>query len=355
MKKRYRQIIGNVYITVMLLTAFFGICLFLQNFFDAHPLIPAIFLLAVFLISRFTTGYWYGTAASIISVLAVNFAFTFPYFNFNFTLSENIASAVIMMIVTIMTSTMTTQIKKQEKMKAEMETERMKTNLMRAVSHDIRTPLTAIYGSSSTLLENYQSLPVSQHIQLIGGIREDSQWLINMVENLLSVTRIDNGNIQLKMILTPLEELIDTAIVRFKKRYPEQEVEIEIPDRLICILMDPILVEQVILNLLENAVQHAEGMTTLGLRVFQENGRAIFEVCDDGCGIPENIMENLLKGYIHRKNVPVDCKKHCMGIGLYVCASIVKAHEGEIWAFNRETGGSCFRFSLKCEEERDEQ
>lgn len=133
MKKRYRQIIKNVYITVMLLTAFFGICLSLQRLFDVHPLIPAVFLLAVFLISRFTTGYWYGTAASIISVLAVNFAFTFPYFNFNFTLSENITSAVIMMIVTIMTSTMTTQIKRQEKIKAEMETERMKTNLLRAV------------------------------------------------------------------------------------------------------------------------------------------------------------------------------------------------------------------------------
>lgn len=176
-----------------------------------------------------------------------------------------------------------------------------------------------------------------------------------MVENLLSVTRIDNGNIKLKTILTPLEELIDTSVVRFKKRYPKQEVEIEIPDRLICIFMDPILMEQVILNLLENAVQHAKGMTTLSLRVFQKNEEAVFEICDDGCGIPENIIENLFKGYIDRKNVPVDCKKHCMGIGLYVCASIIKAHGGEISAVNRENGGSCFRFSLKCEVERDEQ
>lgn len=348
------QIVVDTYLTVMLLTAFFGICLFLQRFFDVHPLIPAVFLLAVFVISKFTTGYFYGIAASIISVLAVNFAFTFPYFKFNFTISENITSAIIMMVVTIMTSTMTTQIKRQEKIKAEMETEKMKINLLRAVSHDIRTPLTAIYGSSSTLLENQQKLPDGQKIQLLQGIKEDSQWLINMVENLLSVTRIDNGSIQLKLVSTPLEELIDSTILRFKKRYPEQHVEIHIPEQFICIPMDPILIQQVILNILENAMQHAKGMTRLRLRVTLRNGYAVFMISDNGCGIAADIIENLFKGYIERENVPIDCKKHCMGIGLYVCASIISAHQGEISVTNNKTGGCCFRFSLKCEDDRCE-
>lgn len=354
MKKFYRHIV-NVYITVMLLTAFFGICLLLQKFFDIQPLIPAIFTLAVFLISKFTTGYLQGIIASFISILAVNFAFTFPYFKLQFTISEDLISAIIMLAVTITTSTMTTQIKKQEKMKAEMEMEKMRSNLLRAVSHDIRTPLTTIYGSSSTLIENYGELPVEQKMQLLNGIKEDSEWLIGMVENLLSVTKIDNANVHLKLIPTPLEELIDTVLVKFKKRFPDQNVEIDIPDKFISIPMDSILMEQVVLNLLENAVQHAKGMTRLALKVFLQEGEAVFEICDDGCGIPKDKINNLFNGYIERKSGTVDCQKHCMGIGLYVCASIVRAHNGKISAENNKMGGSCFRFSLKLEEEDCEQ
>ncbi|MBO5484803.1 MAG: PAS domain-containing sensor histidine kinase [Lachnospiraceae bacterium] len=354
MKKFYRHIV-NVYITVMLLTAFFGICLLLQKFFDIQPLIPAIFTLAVFLISKFTTGYLQGIIASFISILAVNFAFTFPYFKLQFTISEDLISAIIMLAVTITTSTMTTQIKKQEKMRAEMEMEKMRSNLLRAVSHDIRTPLTTIYGSSSTLIENYGELPFEQKLQLLNGIKEDSEWLIDMVENLLSVTKIDNVNVRLKLIPTPLEELIDTVLVKFKKRYPDQTVEIDIPEEFISIPMDSILIGQVVLNLLENAVQHASGMTRLALKVFLQEGEAVFEICDDGCGIPKDKINNLFNGYMERKNENVDCQKHCMGIGLYVCASIVRAHNGKISAENNKMGGSCFRFSLKLEEEDCEQ
>lgn len=354
MKKYYRQIV-NVYITVMLLTASFGVCLLLQKFFDIQPMIPAIFTLAVFLISKFTTGYLQGIIASFISILAVNFAFTFPYFKLQFTILEDLISAIIMLAVTITTSTMTTQIKKQEKMKAEMEMEKMRTNLLRAVSHDIRTPLTTIYGSSSTLIENHEELPIEQKMQLLNGIKEDSEWLIDMVENLLSVTKIDNVNVRLKLTPTPLEELIDTVLVKFKKRYPDQTVEIDIPEEFISIPMDSILIEQVVLNLLENAVQHAKGMTRLTLKVFLQEGEAIFEVCDDGCGISKDKINNLFNGYIEKKNKSVDSQKHCMGIGLYVCASIVRAHHGKISVENNKTGGSCFRFSLKLEEEDCEQ
>ena len=136
-----------------------------------------IFMLAVFVTSMYTEGYMWGVAASLISVLAVNFAFLSPYFAFNFTLSENLFSGLVMLVVSIMTSTLTTRIKKQEQLRMESEKEKMRANLLRAVSHDLRTPLTSIYGACSTVIENYDSLDKEKTIKLLGEACSDAQWL----------------------------------------------------------------------------------------------------------------------------------------------------------------------------------
>lgn len=126
-----------------------------------------IFLLAVFVTSMYTDGYFWGVCTSLISVLAVNFAFFSPYLAFNFTLPENLFSGVVMLVVSIMTSTLTTRIKKQEQLRMESEKEKMRANLLRAVSHDLRTPLTSIYGACSTVAENYDSLGKAQTLKLL--------------------------------------------------------------------------------------------------------------------------------------------------------------------------------------------
>ena len=154
-----------------------------------------VFVLAVFLISVYTDGYVWGVVASLIGVLAVNFAFRSPYFAFNFTLPENLFSGMAMLVVSIMTSTLTTRIKKQEQLRMESETEKMRATLLRAVSHDLRTPLTSIYGACSTVIENYDSLEKEQKLKLLGEACSDAQWLNRMVENLLSVTRFDGGQV----------------------------------------------------------------------------------------------------------------------------------------------------------------
>ena len=180
-----------------------------------------IFMLAVFVTSMYTEGYAWGVAASLISVLAVNFAFLSPYFAFNFTLSENLFSGLVMLVVSIMTSTLTTRIKKQEQLRMESEKEKMRANLLRAVSHDLRTPLTSIYGACSTVIENYDSLDKEKTIKLLGEACSDAQWLTRMVENLLSVTRIDSEKVTVQKTPTVLDELLDTVLVKFRKRYPE--------------------------------------------------------------------------------------------------------------------------------------
>lgn len=350
MHGRYKYLC-NIIFTLGILGIFFAISLIVENILNAYSLIPAVFTLAVFLISLFTDGFFYGIMASLLSVLALNFAFTFPYFKFNFSIPENMISAVIMLVITIMSSTLAIKVKQQEKIKAETVHEKMRANLLRAVSHDLRTPLTTIYGSSSAMIEQYDCLSKEQLLQLATGIREDSQWLIGMVENLLSVTKIDNDGVKIIMTPTVLEELIDAVLIRFKKRYPNQKINVDIPDDFISIPMDALLIEQVIVNILENAVQHAVGMTELTLKVFVVGRNAIFEISDNGCGIEKDRLPDIFTGYFEKKDAPVDSQKSSMGIGLSVCASIIKAHNGSITAENRKGGGCCFRFALNMEEE----
>ena len=349
MKKR--TILRDISVTAIILCIAFAVSLGIVQLFDTHTPIPAIFSLAVFLISRYTEFYIYGVTASLVGMLAVNFAFTFPYFKFNFIILENLVSAIMMLIISVMTSILTTELKRQEKMRVETEKEKMRANLLRAISHDLRTPLTTIYGSSSAMVENYDELTKDQIMELADDIREDAQWLIGMVENLLSVTKIDSGDV--KLIKTPvvLEELIDSVVIRFKKRYPKQKIQIEIPDDFINIPMDAVLMTQVIINMLENAVQHAKGMQNLVLRVTTEGDEAVFEIIDDGCGIPKERMDRIFTGYFETGDLPADNQKRNMGIGLSVCASVIKAHESEITVENRKEGGCCFRFALKMEEE----
>ncbi len=306
-----------------------------------------VFVLAVFLISMYTDGYLWGLAASLLCVLAVNFAFRTPYFAFNFTLPENLFSALVMLVVSIMTSTLTTRIKLQEQLRMESETEKMRANLLRAVSHDLRTPLTSIYGACSTVIENYDSLAKEQKLKLLGEVCSDAQWLNRMVENLLSVTRFDTGTVSVQK--TPNRAgradrhragAVPEALPGCKRHGR--------PDSFVVIPMDSMLISQVLMNLLENAVLHAEGMTRLTLRVFTLGDHAIFEVSDDGCGIPKERLKGLFT-----RMLPADDTaspgKHGMGIGLAVCAAIVKAHGGEIKAESRPGEGTTIRFWLETE------
>lgn len=325
MKRRTFDLLITLFIQIITLV----ICLVAEEKLGIQYSIPAIFTLSVYLISLVTQGYIYGISASLVSVLAVNYAFTFPYFKFNFTIPENLFSAVIMMAVTITTSALTTKIRKQEKMQLEIEKEKMRANLLRAISHDLRTPLTTIYGSSSTVIENYERMSKEQHLEMVEGIREDAEWLRNMVENLLSVTRIDDGQINLVKTSIVLEELIDSVLTKFEKRYPKQEVKLQMPEEFICIDMDPVLIQQVIMNLLENAVKHAKAMTELRLVVTERESDVLFEIMDDGIGFTSKDI----------------------GIGLSVCETIVKAHGGNLERGNRADGGAIVSFALMKGEE----
>lgn len=353
MKNRQRQ--KDILFSLLIFCNVFVVNLFIHNLFTTQALVPMIFVFGVFLISLKTHGYCYGITSAILSVFAVNFAFTYPYYVFDFFVEESILSAVIMLVVAVSTSTLNIRIRDQGKLRSENEKERMRGNLLRAISHDLRTPLTSIYGASSTLISKYDALSKAQHIKLLGEIQEDSEWLIRMVENLLSVTRIDGAKVEVVKTPTVLDELIDSVLMKFSKKHPNQKVITHIPEDFVDIPMDSLLIEQVLLNLLENAVFHAKGMTKLRLSVYLLGDKAVFEVADNGCGIPEYALQKIFTGSYKKSVTPVDGTRSNMGIGLSVCAAIVKAHGSDITAENKSGGGAVFRFALQRGDDNDEQ
>lgn len=349
------QLLRDGLICLGILAAALVLCLLLQQVHPSQSLVSLILVLAVFLISLTTRGYLWGVTASLICVLMDNYVFSFPYLAFDFLETENLVSAVVLLVVSVITSTLLTKLKQQEKLNTETELEKMRSNLLRAISHDLRTPLTTIYGSCSVLLDENSHISQDRQRALLRDMQTDCDDLIRMVENLLSVTRVNGESVAIVKTPTVLEELVDSVVLRFHKRHPGQAVRISIPEDFISIPMDAMLLEQVLVNLLDNAVYHATGMTQLELRVTVRGQDALFEVLDDGCGLSKDRLEHLFSGQICSRDKPADAARHGIGIGLSVCAAIIKAHGSEIQGENRKSGGAVFRFSLPMEECDHEQ
>ncbi|MEA4912052.1 MAG: DUF4118 domain-containing protein [Oscillospiraceae bacterium] len=346
-----RERLADALKTAGLLLCAYGLCELLRNgAADASNYASLVFVLAVFLSARFTRGYWCGIAASVIGVLMVNFVFTYPYYRFNFTLTGYPLTILCMLAVSITTSALMTRTKQSEELRLEAEKEKMRGNLLRAVSHDLRTPLTSILGAASAVIENDAALTSEQRVTLLTGAQEDAQWLIRMVENLLAVTRIDTqGAAKIQKSPEPAEEVAADAVAKFKKRFSEDQIEVCVPDEYLLVPMDPILIEQVLQNLLENAVIHGKG-DHIRLCVTREADHALFEVRDNGCGIDPTRLAHIFDGSSMGGDGTQADNKRNMGIGLSVCNAIIQAHGGVLRAFNAQDGGAVFQFELALEE-----
>lgn len=341
-------VLNNVLITICMLGIATLLCFVLEGLTipESRTHVPLIYVLAVLLISRFTDGYLYGVFSAIAAVVCVNYIFTYPYFAVDFTIAGYPITFMVMLAVAVITSALMTQIKRQEQIRHDIEKEKMKANLLRAVSHDIRTPLTSIAGSATGIIENKDVLSEEQELELLYNIKEDAQWLVRIVENLLSITRMNSESANLETQEELVEDVISGAIVKFQKRFPEVLVQANIPEDVILVRMDAILIEQVLLNLMENAVIH--GVKTEKLLLdFQINDRCVtFTVEDDGEGIKEEVLPVIFEGTIGGHDEHEGDKKRNMGIGLSVCSSIVKAHKGTMKAENRNEGGARMTFTL---------
>jgi len=319
-----------------------GMCIYLSTFVDDNnPFAPMVYVLAISLISRITDGFLCGVISAIIGVICVNYIFTYPFYEFNMTLTGYPLTFSVMLIVSLIISTLTTMIKWQEQLFREAETEKARANLLRSVSHDIRTPLTSIMGSTSVLRDNWTEISPEDRHELLCEIYDDSQWLIRITENILSVTKFGGDKARIIKDIEAVEEIIGEVLLKFKKLHPNIAVNIDIPNSVLLVPMDAVLIEQVIINLLENSVRHGEGTTALSIKVETDQQNAVFTISDDGGGFSEHLLSNLFVNHIqhanNEKHFAPDMRRD-MGIGLSVCMTIIKAHGGTITAGNNDSG-----------------
>jgi two-component system sensor histidine kinase KdpD len=228
------------------------------------------------------------------------------------------------------------------------EKEKMRSNLLRAIAHDLRTPLAGILGASSAIRENKDTLNEETRENLNADIQEEAQWLIRMVENLLSVTRINDGESKVTKSMEAAEEVVAEAVGRIRKRYPNQKVNVSVPDEMLEIPMDGTLIAQVLINLLENAIKHSPSTAPVEVTLLKTGDSAIFEVIDQGKGIADEDFPYLFSSYVPNGKKSPDSSRG-MGIGLSICMTIIKAHNGTMEAGNRKEGGAIFKFSLPLE------
>ena len=353
---KQHTVIKNSLITAGILGAATGFCFLIQEAAESDTHVPLLFVLAVLFISRFTDGYIYGIVASMIAVVGVNYVFTYPYFAIDFTITGYPVTFIAMLAVACSDSALTTQIKKQEQIRLEAEKEKMRGNLLRAVSHDIRTPLTSIMGAASVVLENYGELSDEKRMDFLKDIREESQWLIQIVENLLSITRIgDNGgSASIDKQEEMVEEIVGSAVLKFRKRYPDVEVAVRLPEDPLLVPMDGILIEQVLVNLMENSVLHGKHTSKVEVSAEEEKDRVVFYVDDDGAGIRPSALPKLFEGTFRQGDEESCDSRRNMGIGLSVCMSIIRAHQGDMKAENRKEGGARLSFWLPMERGTDQ-
>ena len=228
-----------------------------------------------------------------------------------------------------------------------MEKERERANLLRAISHDLRTPLSGIMGTSEMLMDMTKD---ERTQSLLKGIYQDADWLKNLVENILSLTRLQDGKIVVHKEMEAMEEVIGSAVGHIEKSFPSRHIEVDTPEDFILVGMDAKLIEQVIYNLLENAVKHTKVQEEIKVSCRYTEKDVIVEVKDGGEGILEEDIPNIFQIFYTSSTRPSDVKKG-IGLGLTICKTVITAHGGTIKAENRkDSKGAVFTFTLPLEE-----
>ncbi len=348
-------------LAVMLVTSLFSILLNKMGIGKENILM--LFIVGVLLVAYCTNGYQYGIIASLLSVMAFNFLFTEPLRTFSISNQNDVILLFFFLIASLISSNLTVRFQRQgqvareneqlakqlsleqERIRFAMEKEQMRSGLLRSISHDLRTPLTGIAGASSLLVESGACLDRESIQSLARDINDQADWLIQLVENILNMTKIDSGNLVLEKKPEAVEDVISNAVAHVKSRRKGRSIEISVPDTVLVVPMDGKMIVQVLTNLLDNAIKHTEEKGRIVIRVCEDAEMVWFQVEDNGNGIEETIKDKLFEEFVTFRPGSKDTGKG-IGLGLAICKAIVAAHEGRIEGFNRETGGACFRFSL---------
>lgn len=243
--------------------------------------------------------------------------------------------------------------KKEQKIQIEMQKERLRADMLRSISHDFRTPLAGIMGLSSTARDNYDKLSDDVRKNFLQSIYEDADWLNELVENILQTTRFEAGKVKLNLEEEAAEEIITDAVTHIKKHALNYKIQVRIPEEIIIIKVDAILIRQVIVNLLNNAINYSPEGTEISISLYRKENQVLFEVKDDGPGILQKDLAGLFDRY-HQSQTTGFLSRRGMGIGLSLCKTIIQAHGGDITIRNYEPHGTIVTFNITSEEERQD-
>ncbi len=284
--------------------------------------------------------------ASTMSVLAYDFFFIPPFFTFVVDDQRHILTFVMMFVVGLLFSGLTQRVRRHEQRATEAllraRTEEMRSALLSAMSHDLRTPLAAITGAATTLRERVEDASGGDKAELLDTICEEAERLERLVRNLLDMTRLESGALVVKRDWVPLEEIVGAALTRLEKQLGDRPVRTSLPADLPLISVDAILLEQLFVNLLENAAKYTPAGSLLELSAHTDGSVVVVEVADRGPGLPPGsearVFEKFYRGQHHG---PPGA-----GLGLAICLGIAHAHGGSLVAENRPGGGAVFRLTL---------
>lgn len=228
--------------------------------------------------------------------------------------------------------------------------EQLRANLLRSIGHDLRTPLTAISGSAAILRKSDEKLSLGQRCDLADAIYHDSLWLIDTVENLLAITRVEDGTIRLNLTSELIDEVIEAALSHVAQASRGRTVTIEHTDDILLVRIDVHLIMQVLTNLIMNAFKYTPEDSTVTISARREGAFVVVDVADDGPGVPDCDKPHIFERFFTSSNArPVDSRRS-IGLGLSLCRSIVEAHGGVIEVRDNHPHGAVFRFTLPAEE-----
>jgi two-component system sensor histidine kinase KdpD len=298
---------------------------------------------------------------SASSVLCFDFFFVPPRFTFSVSDVQYIWTFAVMFATAMTISHLTIRLReeaevarqgeersawlmeKAKKAELEAESERLRSSLLSSVSHDFRTPLTTIVGSAGALLEKDELAKSPKTRELLENIQAEGERLSHLVQNLLETTRLESGAVHLEKEKYPLEEVVGSVLERLKKSIQDRKVKVDIPENLPLVPIEATLIEQVLTNLLENAVRHTPRQSALEISAGAEGDAVVVTVADHGPGLKTDELERVFDKFYHDPSSPG------AGLGLAICRAVVNAHGGRIWAENRKGGGAVFRFTLPLE------
>ena len=322
--------------------------------------IISIYILGILLIASLTSSWKYGVVSSIAGVLLFNCLYAEPRFNlFVFDWQYSITTIVMLiasMIVNYVMTSFRRQLDKEiqlqilnEQIAREAEAERLRANILRTISHDLRTPLTSMSGSADILLNNEAHIDPAQRKLLLQDIYNDSEWLIKLVENLLFITRIENGVMSIHTEQEALQEIIPEALDHLTKRADEHTITLEMPEELLIVKIEARLIIQVLVNIIDNAIKYSPAGTEIIVRAARRGAQIVVEIADSGCGISDEFKSKAFEMFSTTNKKSGDSRRG-VGLGLSLCQAIVHAHGGEISIADNTPRGTIVSFTLNLEE-----